>query len=271
MCYADTDIEYTCVMLLAGILRAYSPNVTKVIDHHQAVENTVAGKDGVSTTLEMAGSCSSLVAAELLKDPAYTLDAALATLLLSAILLDTGNLKAASRVTAADKSAVEELVKILPSSFNLENHFLNLFNARFDVSKLSVQQALQRDYKGCTVNHYTIGFSTVTALLSNFLSTENVNSDFAEFYSNHKLDALVVVGVSMTVEQSEVQRQIAVFEPEGVGAEFAESIASMLESEESLRCERMSTDFRGFLLQQGNPDMSRKHILPIVTSFIKSV
>ena len=254
-------------------MKDYSSNVTKVIDHHQAVENTVAGKDGVSTTLEMVGSCSSLVAAELLKDPACTLDVALATLLLSAILLDTGNLKAPSRVTAADKSAVEELVKILPS-FNLDDHFLKLFEARFDVSKLSIQQALQRDYKECTVNHYTIGFSTVTTLLSNFLSAENVNSDFAEFYSSRKLDALIVVGVLMAVEQSEVQRQIAIFEPEGVGAEFAESIASMLESEESLRCERMSpspTNFRGFLLQQGNPDMSRKHILPIVTSFIRSV
>ncbi len=143
-----------------------------MLDHHQEADNSVANKPGVSTTLEMVGSCSSLVAREILKDNAYTVDLTVATLLLSAILLDTGNLKAAGRVTETDELAVEELTKLLPSSFNRDDHFHKLFEARFDTSNLSVTHLLEHDYKECAVNGYTIGFSTVTAPLTEFLSSE---------------------------------------------------------------------------------------------------
>lgn len=262
------------LFVLPGMLESYSPNVTTVIDHHQAATDSVARKPGVSTTLEMVGSCSSLITEELLMDEDYVLEQAAATLLLSAILLDTGNLKAAARTTKTDKFAVEELTKRLPSSFDREHHFNELFEACFDISKLSIKQALERDFKQCTVNQYTIGFSSVTTLLSDLLSADDVNSYFMEFQSSRKLNAFIVLGVSMSGPAAlKVKRQIAVFEPDGVSSEFSESIANMLEAEESLKCERVHSvpGFRGVLFDQGIPDMCRKDILPIVTSFIRSV
>lgn len=259
--------------LPTGMLESYSPNVIKVIDHHQAAMDSVANKPGISVVLETVGSCSSLIARELLRDDRYTMEPPPATILLSAILLDTGNLKATARVTKTDQFAVEELTKLLPS-FDRENHFGELFKARFDISKLSTTQALQRDYKQCRVNEYTIGFSSVTALLSEFLSVENVNSDFMEFQSSHKLDVFIVFGVSKSkAESAEVRRQIAVFQPEGIKSELPEAIANMLEAEESLKCERLDDipGFRGVLLEQGNQDRARKDILPIVTSFFGSM
>lgn len=262
------------VCMYVGMLESYSPNVVKVIDHHQQALNSVANKPGVSATMEAVGSCSSLIAQELLKDDRYTLEQPAATLLLSAILLDTGNFKAAARVTETDKFAAEELIKLLPSSFNCEAHFGELFEARFDISKLSVKQALEMDSKQCTVNEYTIGFSTVTSLLTDFLSADTVESDFTEFQSRHKLNALLVLGISMSdPTAAQVKKQIAVFQPEGANLEFSESIANMLEAEDSLKCKRHDSilGFKGVLLDQGNVDMSRKDVLPIVTTFIRSM
>lgn len=254
------------------MLESYSPNVVKVIDHHPPAQESVANKPGVSTTMETVGSCSSLVAHELLKDENYTMETPAATLLLSAILLDTGNLQVAARVTEADKSAVEELSKLVASSFNRESHFQEMFQARFDISNLTVKQVLERDYKQCTEKGFTVGFSSVTALLTEFLSRDTVNSDFLEFQSHHELDAFVVLGISMS-GPTEVHRQIAVFQPEGVSQEFSESIANMLEAEDSLKCERLDNipGFRGVLLDQRNTDMSRKQVLPLVTAFIRSM
>lgn len=259
--------------MCVGILESYSPNVVKVIDNHQQALDSVANKPGISTTMETVGSCSSLVAQELLKDDHYTLEQPAATLLLSAILLDTNNLKAATRVTKTDKFAAEGLIKLLPSSFNCDSHFGELFKARFDISKLTIKQALTRDYKQCTVNGYAVGFSTVTALLTDFLCADTVESDFMEFQSEHKLNAFLVLGVSKSSPTAvQMKRQIAVFQPEGGNLEFSESIATMLMAEDSLKCERLDNilGFKGVLLDQGNADMSRKDVLPIVTTFIRS-
>ena len=256
------------------MLESYSPNVVKVIDHHAPAQESVANKPGVSTIMETVGSCSSLVAGELLKDESYTVEPPAATLLLSAILLDTGNLQAAARVTEVDKITVEELSKLLPSSFHREPHFSELLRARFDISKLAVQQVLERDFKQCRENGFTIGFSSVTALLTDFLlnAADTLNSDFMEFQLRHKLDAFLVLGISMS-DPTEVRRQIAVFQPDGVNQEFTESIVNMLEAEDSLKCERLvsTPGFSGALLDQGNPEMSRKQVLPMVTAFIRSM
>jgi inorganic pyrophosphatase/exopolyphosphatase len=217
------------------------------------------------------GSCSSLVALELLRDQSYAMEESAATLLVSAILLDTGNLKVAAKVTETDVSAVEELTKLLPSSFDREEHFDKLLKARFDISKLTVQQALLKDYKQCTVSGHTIGFSSVTALLTDFLSADTVNAELMEFQSSHRLDAFLVLGISMS-DPTTVRRQIAVFQPEGVHSELSASLVSMLETEESLRLESIpGHGFEGRLLEQGNTDLSRKHVMPLVTSFVSSM
>lgn len=268
---------YSCVRPIAGVLEAFSSSVIKVIDHHKETVNSVANKTGVSTTIEMAGSCSSLVARELLDDDDYNLDVPVATLLLSAILLDTGNLKGEGRVTKTDEDAVNKLIKLLPSTFSRDDHYTELCRARFDISKLSVKQALGKDYKECTVNQHTVGFSSITALLgdflSEFLSRDAVVSDFMEFQSVHKLDALVIIGISMAGPSgTSWRRQIAVFEGESK-SEFTEAIVNMLAADEDLNCENVDCppEFDGVVFEQINVSMSRKHIIPIVTSLIRSV
>lgn len=245
-----------------------------VIDHHKESVNSVASKAEVATTLEMVGSCASLIAREVLADDNYTVEEPVALLLLSAILLDTGNLKAPKRVTPVDEEAVEKLVSF-SSSFNRDDYFGQLHKARFDISTLTTMQVLQKDYKACHVNNYTIGCSSITTLLSEFLERTNINDHLNEFFSNHKMDALVLLGISITDPTSmTMQRQIAVFQPEGANSDFSESILNVLEADEELQCKRADSQvpqFNGVLLEQGNTQMFRKDILPIVSSFVMSV
>ena len=251
-----------------------SSSVTKVIDHHQISNNTVADSDGVTSTIEMVGSCASLIAQEVIRDESYIVDESVATLLLSAIILDTGNLKAAGRVTDTDKSVVEELVKFLPSSFCQDDLFADLINARFNISKLPARQALRKDYKECTVGPHIMGFSSITGLLSDFLIQPNIKQDLMNFYSEHKLDALIILGVHMAdPTTTSIQRQIAIFQPESTNSEFSDSIVSLLEASDKLCCERLDSfpDFEGVVLNQANVEMSRKQIIPLVTSFVASV
>ena len=264
-----------CVFALcAGMLESFSSSVVEIIDHHEKSNHSVADLAGVSTTIEMVGSCATLIARELLNDDSFTMEEQVAILLLSSILLDTGNLKAARRVTQTDETVVEELKNFLPSSINCDDHFSKLLKARFDISNLSSKQVLQKDYKECVINNYTIGFCSVSALLSGFLSRTNINNDMREFHSDHKLDALVLLGISkLDPSDTKMQRQVAVFQPEGVDSDFSESILNVLEANEELQCKRVdqNLEFTGVLLEQENVDMSRKHIIPIVSSFVRSV
>lgn len=258
-----------------GIFESFSSNVTAVIDHHERSAHSVAAGPGVTVTIERVGSCATLVARQVLSSDDYVVDELVATLLLSAILLDTGNLKAPGRVAESDESTVDDLVKFLPPSFSCDDHFDKLFRARFDTSHLTVGQALKKDYKQCKVGNYVIGFSTINALISDFFSRHPTpKQSILDFYSVHKLDALLILGISVVdLSANKIERQIAVCQPQGTNAEFSESIINMLEADAKLRCERMKTtvEFEGVLMEQGNASMSRKDIIPIITSFVSSV
>lgn len=254
-----------------GMLEPFSSRVTKVIDHHQKSDNSVSDQAGVTATMKVVGSCASLVATEVMEDE---MEEPLAILLLSAILLDTGNLKAAERVTNTDETAAEKLKKFLPSSFNCDELYNELFKRRFDISKLSIEQVLRKDYKECKVNdRYTIGFSSITALLSDFLTLKDMKQKLVEFCSTHKLAVYIISGISMPDPNASMVRQIAVYQPEGAGSELSQSIAGFLEANSELKCKRMEAvaEFGGVILEQGNVNMSRKHIIPILTSFMSSM
>jgi len=57
---------------------------------------------------------------------------------------------------------------------------------------------LGKDYKECVMNQYTVGFSTVTTLLSDFLSPHTINTALRQFYTRHKLDAFIILGIMVS-------------------------------------------------------------------------
>lgn len=257
------------------MLASFAPRVTRIVDHHQKMSPSLVAVDMVSSVLEMTGSCATLIAREILMDKSYVIEELIKRALVSVILFDTGNLKAKGRFTSTDSEIVRDLVKTLPSSFDRNEQFSKYFSACFDVSNLTVRQVLEKDYKEFTFgDRYVIGFSSITTLLSEYLSRSESKRDLPEFFSGHNLDAFILFGVSIPYPKNgQIRKQIAIYQPEGTQSEFTDSLVMMFEASEELKCVRLEGVgvFDGVVLDQGNVDLSRKHIIPLLTSFITSV
>ena len=232
-------------------------------------------RDGVTSVLELVGSCSALVARELLNNDSYEIEECVARGLASVVLSDTGKLLTEGRVTDTDISVVKGLSNILPSSFDNDKQYAKYISAKFDISKLSVREVLERDFKEERYNdHYVVRFCSITSKLSEYLTQPGAKEAIAAFYSDHGLSALIVFGVSIKdIETVELEKQVAVYQPEGEHYEFTESLTIMFESSKEIRCERLEGlgEFDGVIMQQGNLALSRKQIIPIFTKFMKSM
>lgn len=265
----------------SGLLERFKPNITEVIDHHERTKSTMASGDGVKVTIESVGSCSTLVAERIFSENAEVVDEKLAALLLASILLDTGDMKMQERVTQKDNAIAEQLLQKVASNIDREQFYTKLFEQRSDISQLTNLDVLRRDFKLEQVGDtFSFGFSTVTALLSDFLRRSDIFQDLSSFYALHNLDALLLLGVHISSrDDSEKRRQIAIFRPSSEPStspvpHLLESLASLLEEDPDLKCDRTDESIEGFdgvLLEQGNVAISRKQIIPKVTQFVSSV
>ena len=236
----------------------------------------MADRDGVTSLVELVGSCSSLVSRELLDDDSYEMEESVARSLTSVILSDTGKLLTEGRVTDRDEAAVKDLAKYLPSSFDSDKQYARYVTAKFDISKLSTRQVLERDFKQEQYGRYVVGFCTITSKLSEYLTHPDAAEGVAEFYHEHSLSALIMFGVSlMDVDKAELEKQIAMYQPEGAHYDFAESLTVMFESNKEIGCHRLEGEglggFDGVIMHQGNTSLSRKQIIPIFSRFMDSL
>ena len=172
--------------------------VVAILDHHVDEQQHL---DASPRTIKVVGSCASLVVEHFsaLLPPSTQLPSALADLLLSAILIDTG-LKPTTtggKATPTDLTAVQYLLPFssfrssstLPSSFTAAepvaapDPFAPLLavnkilgDKKFDVAHLSGRDLLRRDYKeyvsSPSEGGWRYGLSTVPLPLSTWLAKE---------------------------------------------------------------------------------------------------
>jgi len=143
----------------AGPLAGLASNVSRVVDHHEN-SGTFASTDAVDVTIEMVGSCSTLVWGELEK--AGIDDPALRRLLLGAVLLDTQNLGDGARHTNKDAQALASLAAepALRPGETAAALYEELKRRRFDQSNLSARDLLRRDYKQWRMGAYEVGIAS---------------------------------------------------------------------------------------------------------------
>lgn len=258
-----------------GVLAGFRSAVTEVIDHHRKEEGEEeVGGGQCERRVEYVGSCSTLVAEKLLDDASYVLEGVAATLVLAAILIDTLNLdESEGRVTEKDRAIAQKLIPL--ATVPRDELYQQLFKARFDISSLTTPQLLRKDFKLASAGSYTLGFSSLTTLLSDFLSLQqHLTHDLNQFCEAQKIHLLLLLGIDVSKEGR--RRQIALYQPQSkltssLSPDFVDSVASVLEAEATLQCERVTdVAFDGALLEQHNTTMSRKHIMPIVTTFLTS-
>ena len=264
-----------------GFLEGFRPKIAEVIDHHEQTESTLVAGDRVKVAIENVGSCSTLVAERILGDNAGIVDEKLAALLLASILLDTGDLKLQGRTTDKDNAVAEQLLQKVASNIDREQFYTKLFEQRSDISQLTNMDVLRRDFKLEQVgDKFSFGFCTVTSLLSDFFKRPNIFQDLLSFYTSQNLDALLLLGIHVSCrDDSEKRRQIAIFRPSSQPSispvpHLLESLASLLEDDPDLNCDRVDENIEGFdgvLLEQGNVAVTRKQIIPKVTQFVSSV
>jgi exopolyphosphatase len=126
--------------ILAPARRSLAPFVASILDHHadEKIDYPLCNEK----VLETVGSATTLVAEQL---SAELLEPTLAVLLLSAIILDTSNLKS-GRTTNRDEAAALALTKVagdkIPSKF-----YERILGARLDLSGFTPQMILERDMK----------------------------------------------------------------------------------------------------------------------------
>ena len=257
--------------VMADVIARGAGTVVEIIDHHRD-----EGKWECPRTIEHVGSCATLVAERLLGDQGYVLDTTVATLLSAAILLDTVNLvPSEGRVTEKDSATVAQLLTKVARQ--QEEFYRQLSDARLNVSWLTTPQLLQRDFKKVKCGHYVLGFCSIPCLVSDLAQREHFNGDCHQFSLRHEVHVLVLLGALFPKDGAK-RRQIALYQPRdlvtgGVSQDFAESISSVLESQEALlRGEHLSVpSFDGIVLEQHNVLLSRKQIIPMISDFLAAV
>ncbi|XP_066233531.1 exopolyphosphatase PRUNE1 isoform X4 [Saccopteryx leptura] len=119
--------------------------VTEVLDH-RPIEQKRCPPCHVS--VELVGSCSTLVTERILKGAPEILDRQIAALLHGTIILDCVNMDVKiGKATLKDNKYVEKLEALFPDLPKRNDIFDSLQKAKFDVSGLTTEQMLRKDQK----------------------------------------------------------------------------------------------------------------------------
>nr|POE86561.1 putative exopolyphosphatase [Quercus suber] len=226
MSLADTNWTLVDHNVLQGRLgELYRDAVSGVIDHHDDEEKIPPTAS--PRIIEKSGSCSSLVTNycrealdaiaatstkigashgqddKLVDDFAYTStwDAQVAKLALAPILIDTVNFDATDKVTEHDRKAVKYLearINISPrlgKDYDRQRFFTEINEAKSDLSGLSLDDILRKDYKQWTEGDLRLGMSSVVQNLEYLLEkkADDLVAELLGFAEKRKLHLFAVM------------------------------------------------------------------------------
>jgi len=214
-------------------------------------------------------------------------DPHLANLLLAPILVDTIGLKPEhGRCFPVDAEAADHLSQIIKPTDKhayFDSTFTKLQNAKFDVSALSSDDLLRKDYKQIAVNGHEIGLSSVTWHFAGWSESEtkrglDIGQEIVEFARANNLSSEIV----MTAYEYSTPRGFAREMAIAVRPDSA-SLLSGLESDARMLMKPISVgqlsrhaveDKDGTVwtlaVFEINPAFSRKKVLPIVQEIATS-
>lgn len=239
--------------------------VVEVIDHRQQEREP---SPACPVTVEMVGSCATLITERIIQKAPEILDQQLAQLLYATILLDCVNMApAAGKVTPKDSqyaAALEARFPALPPRGAL---FQALQNAKFDVSGLNTEQMLLKDMKAVS-GSLSLAISVLYITLEEFLQRAELEAELSDFCQKLGFELLLLMTISFT-ETKEPIRELAVFSH---SAACREQMCQYLERARNPAlnlCPISSPHPHIAAYQQGNTLASRKKLLPIVKDFLR--
>lgn len=239
--------------------------VVEVIDHHLQEREP---SPSCPVTVEMVGSCASLVTERIVQKAPEILDQQVAQLLYAAVVLDCVNMApSAGKVTPKDvqlAAALESRFPALPPRGAL---FQTLQNAKFDISGLNTEQMLLKDMKSVS-GSLNLAISVLYITLEDFLQRAELEAKLSGFCLKFGFDLLLLMTISFT-ESNEPIRELAVFSH---SATCREEVSLYLEQARNpaLNLQPVNSPHPHITAyQQGNSLASRKKLLPIVKDFLK--
>lgn len=252
-----------------------------LVDHHMLPKSDAALEEAVAEVLdhrpieqkycppchvsvELVGSCATLVAERILQGAPETLDRQTAALLHGTIILDCVNMDAKiGKATLKDNEYVEKLEALFPDLPKRKDIFDSLQKAKFDVSGLTTEQMLRKDQKTIYRQGTKVAVSAVYMDLEAFLQRSGLLSDLSAFCQDHSYDALVAMAIFFNTHNEPV-RQLAIFCPHEA---LRMTICGVLEQSTSPALKltpipSISAHLQAYL--QGNTQVSRKKLLPVL-------
>lgn len=235
--------------------------VAEVLDH-RPIEQTHCPTCHVS--VELVGSCATLVTERILQGAPEILDRQTAALLHGTIILDCVNMDLKiEKATAKDNKYVEKLEALFPDLPKRNDIFDSLQKAKFDISELTTEQMLRKDLKTISRQGAKVAVSAIYMDLQAFLQRSSLITDLHVFCQAHNFDVLVAMTIFFNTH-NEPMRQLAVFCPH---AALRMTICGVLEHSHSPPLNLTSTPSTHPNLQaylQGNTQVSRKKLLPLL-------
>ncbi|XP_024426318.1 exopolyphosphatase PRUNE1 isoform X1 [Desmodus rotundus] len=235
--------------------------VAEVLDH-RPIEQKRCPPCHVS--VELVGSCTTLVTERILQGAPEILDRQTAALLHGTIVLDCVNMDLQiGKATLKDKNYVEKLEALFPDLPERSDIFDSLQKAKFDVSGLTTEQMLRKDQKTIFRQGIKMAISAIYMDLEAFLQRSGLIADLQAFCQAHSYDVLVAMTIFFNTHNEPV-RQLAIFCPH---ATLRMTICDVLEHSHSPSLKLTLTPSPDPNLQayvQGNTQVSRKKLLPLL-------
>eukprot|EP01102_Stenamoeba_stenopodia_P018851 TRINITY_DN6987_c0_g1_i1.p1 TRINITY_DN6987_c0_g1~~TRINITY_DN6987_c0_g1_i1.p1 ORF type:complete len:410 (+),score=117.05 TRINITY_DN6987_c0_g1_i1:106-1335(+) len=272
---------------LSAAQEKFGDVVVEIVDHH-VDEKLYLESTGDRRKIELIGSCSSLVAEEILESEEHLRKGLLTNevtkLLAATILVDTVNFNpTAKKGTPKDRTLLDTLLnnylKESVEANNPDEFFEVLQKHKFSVEHLTPAELIRRDYKEVDVqtpNHgkHKVGISSLPLSTVAWFSKEGANrpADVAAFARDRNLSSLMLMGAFSNPEQNiSFARDLVVFGGINSKALF-DDITKSLKTNKELKLNITNTNANddGFYIeyQQGNAAASRKQLLPIVHEFL---
>ncbi|XP_021013690.1 exopolyphosphatase PRUNE1 isoform X1 [Mus caroli] len=235
--------------------------VAEVLDH-RPIEQKYCPPCHVS--VELVGSCATLVTERILQGAPETLDRQTAALLHGTIILDCVNMDTnIGKATPKDSKYVEELEALFPDLPRRKDIFDSLQKAKFDVSGLTTEQMLRKDQKTIYRQGTKVAISAIYMDLEAFLQRTDLFTDLSAFCHDHSYDALIAMTIFFNTDNEPV-RQLAIFCPHEA---LRMTICGVLERSTSPPLKLTpfpSTSPNLQAYRQGNTQVSRKKLLPVL-------
>lgn len=238
---------------LQTFLNRHKVTVTCIIDHH--VDEGMF-KDASPRIISSCGSCSSLITNFFISLGIF--QPCTAKLLIAPLLADTAFMK--QRVEQPDTQAFEVLSKCI-KGLNLDTYFYEISKMKSDISGLSLEDVLRKDYKLFKLQADRVGISSIVKpfewLLNEYGGVDNLVKTCKSYGSEQHLDYLVLM--TAFSKDDEFKREIAFIgvkkDPKKMSSALADELA----------LEEIPTDHdRAVFCVQHNSKASRKQVAPLI-------